>query len=70
MTFLTFIIIGLCMGSGILFSMYFGAKKYEKIKIEASLKFCHSPKEYVEAKQECILEIMENAKLYYANPSN
>ena len=33
MTFLTFIIIGLCMGSGILFSMYFGAKKYEKIKM-------------------------------------
>ena len=33
MTFLTSIIIGLCMGSGILFSMYFGAKKYEKMKI-------------------------------------
>lgn len=32
MTFLTSII-GLCMGSGILFSMYFGAKKYEKMKI-------------------------------------
>lgn len=33
MTFLTSIIIGLCMGSGILFSMYFGAKKYEKMKM-------------------------------------
>ena len=33
MTFLTSIIIGLCMGSGILFSMYFGGKKYEKMKI-------------------------------------
>ena len=33
MTFLTSIILGLCMGSGILFSMYFGAKKYEKMKI-------------------------------------
>ena len=33
MTFITSIIIGLCMGSGILFSMYFGAKKYEKMKI-------------------------------------
>lgn len=32
MTFLTSII-GLCMESGILFSMYFGAKKYEKMKI-------------------------------------
>ena len=32
MTFLISII-GLCMGSGILFSMYFGAKKYEKMKI-------------------------------------
>ncbi len=37
MTFLTFIIIGLCMGSGILFSMYFGAKKYEKIKMSLIL---------------------------------
>lgn len=45
-------------------------KKYEKAKIKASLKFCHCPREYVEAKQECILDIMENAKLYYANPSN
>ena len=33
MTFLTSIIIRLCMGSGILFSMYLGAKKYEKMKI-------------------------------------
>ena len=33
MTFITSIILGLCMGSGILFSMYFGAKKYEKMKI-------------------------------------
>ena len=32
MTFLTSII-GLCMESDILFSMYFGAKKYEKMKI-------------------------------------
>lgn len=30
MTFLTFIIIGLCMGSGILFSMYFGAKNMKR----------------------------------------
>ena len=45
-------------------------KEYEKLKIEASLKFCHSTKEYVEAKQECILDIMENAKLYYANQLN
>ena len=37
MTFLTSIIIGLCMGSGILFSMYFGAKKYEKIKMSLIL---------------------------------
>ena len=44
MTFLTFIIIGLCMGSGILFSMYFGdddklitVKKYEKIKMSLIL---------------------------------
>ena len=37
MTFLTSIIIGLCMGSGILFSMYFGAKKYEKMKMSLIL---------------------------------
>ena len=39
MTFLTSIIIGLCMGSGILFSMYFGAKKYEKMKISFFVSF-------------------------------
>lgn len=37
MTFLTSIIIGLCMGSGILFSMYLGAKKYEKMKMSLIL---------------------------------
>ena len=37
MTFLTSIIIGLCMGSGILFSMYVGAKKYEKMKMSLIL---------------------------------
>ena len=37
MTFITSIILGLCMGSGILFSMYFGAKKYEKIKMSLIL---------------------------------
>lgn len=40
MTFLTSIIIGLCMGSGILFSMYFGAKKYEKMKISFFCFLC------------------------------
>lgn len=37
MTFLTSIIIGLCMGSGILFSMYLGTKKYEKMKMSLIL---------------------------------
>lgn len=37
MTFLTSIILGLCMGSGILFSMYLGAKKYEKMKMSLIL---------------------------------
>ena len=31
MTFLTSIILGLCMGSGILFSMLFGAKQIDKM---------------------------------------
>lgn len=39
MTFLTSILIGLCMGSGILFSMYFGAKKYKKMKISFFVSF-------------------------------
>lgn len=39
MTFLTSILIGLCMGSGILFSMYFGAKKYDKMKISFFVSF-------------------------------
>jgi len=32
MTFLTSIILGLCMGSGILFSMFYGAKQLDKMK--------------------------------------
>ena len=32
MTFLNSIVLGLCMGSGVLFSMYFGAKEYDKMK--------------------------------------
>ena len=41
MTFITSIILGLCMGSGILFSMYFGAKKYEKIKMSITKHFLY-----------------------------
>lgn len=32
MTFLNSIVLGLCMGSGVLFSMYFGAKKIDHMK--------------------------------------
>lgn len=39
MTFLTSIILGLCMGSGILFSMLYGAKQVEKMKISFFVSF-------------------------------
>lgn len=39
MVFLTSVILGLCMGSGILFSMLFGAKKLDELKTSV---FCHS----------------------------
>jgi len=39
MTFLTSVIIGLCMGSGAVFSQYFGAKEYEKLKESVSVAF-------------------------------
>ncbi len=40
MTFLTSLIIGLCMGSGALFSKSFGAGKTEEMKQEICLSFC------------------------------
>ena len=33
MTFLTSMILGLCMGSGVLFSMFYGAKEHDKMKV-------------------------------------
>lgn len=42
-------------------------KEYEKVKKDASLKYRYSPMEYVEAKTECVLQIMEMARAYYAN---
>lgn len=39
MTFLTSIILGLCMGSGILFSMYYGANQIEKMKTAFFVSF-------------------------------
>ena len=40
-------------------------KEYERIKIEASLKFRYSSKEYVNAKYDCIMSIMDKAHSYY-----
>jgi Uncharacterized conserved protein len=42
-------------------------KEYERTKIEASLKFRYSPREYVDAKYDCIKSIMDKAILYYKN---
>lgn len=39
MVFLTSVILGLCMGSGILFSMLFGAKKQDELKTSVFLSF-------------------------------
>lgn len=39
MTFLTSIILGLCMGSGILFSMFYGAKQLDKTKTSFFVSF-------------------------------
>ena len=39
MTFLTSIILGLCMGSGILFSMFYGAKQLDKMKTSFYVSF-------------------------------
>lgn len=42
-------------------------KEYEKVKIQASSKFRYSPEKYVNAKYDCIMSIMDRAKLYYKN---
>lgn len=39
MVFLTSILFGLCMGAGVLFSQFFGAKKYEDLKQSISTSF-------------------------------
>jgi len=40
MTFLTSILLGLCMGSGTVFSIYYGAKKEEELKNSIFVSFC------------------------------
>lgn len=42
-------------------------KEYEKVKINASLKFTYSPREYSDAKTDCVLRIMDKAKAYFTN---
>lgn len=39
MTFLTSIILGLCMGSGVLFSMFYGANEIDKMKVSFFVSF-------------------------------
>jgi GrpB-like predicted nucleotidyltransferase (UPF0157 family) len=45
-------------------------KEYEKIKVEASLKFRFNPKEYTDAKHDCVMRIMDKAKSYFVNEHN
>jgi GrpB-like predicted nucleotidyltransferase (UPF0157 family) len=40
-------------------------KEYERTKIASALKFRYSPQEYVDSKYDCIMSIMNKAKLYY-----
>ena len=40
MTFLTSILLGLCMGSGVVFSIYFGRREPERLKQSVFLSFC------------------------------
>lgn len=40
MVFLTSIILGLCMGSGVVISMFFGAEKMDKLKSSVFTSFC------------------------------
>lgn len=42
-------------------------KEYERMKIEASLKFRYSPRGYTDAKNNCIMSIMNKANSYYKN---
>ena len=41
-------------------------REYEKVKYEAAEKFRFSPGEYTEAKNNCVMTIMEKAKRYYS----
>lgn len=40
-------------------------KEYEKIKMEASLKYRYSPREYVDAKHNCVMRIIKKARQYF-----
>lgn len=42
-------------------------KEYEQIKLEASLIYRNSPKDYVEAKNDCVMRIMDRAYKHYNN---
>lgn len=40
-------------------------KEYERVKKEASIKFHFSPSDYVDAKSDCVIRIMDKAKAYF-----
>jgi len=42
-------------------------KEYEQVKLEASLKYRYSPRDYADAKHNTIIRIMERARKHYAN---
>lgn len=40
-------------------------KEYEQVKLGASLKHRYSPRDYVDAKYNCVMKIMEKARQHY-----
>ena len=40
--------------------------QYESMKKVVSEKYRFSPREYADAKHECVMDIMEKARAYYA----
>lgn len=57
MTFLTSIILGLCMGSGVLFSMYYGSKQIKKMRTAFFVSFVSVAIVAIVLEVGCLLEI-------------
>ena len=65
MTFLTSIVLGLCMGSGVLFSMLYGAGELDKMKISFFVSFVSIG--LLAIIIECLCLILIDPILYFLN---